>query len=128
MIACALRPQEEELRRRAGYADLSESHKAEKPEMRPGPVSAPAAVAQHPNIQNLPFFLDRIFKGTSPGDLPIQRPSRFQLAINLKTAKALGLTIPPSLLARRIRCLKSRAPARSGLLARSVRILDRHGG
>jgi putative ABC transport system substrate-binding protein len=61
---------------------------------------------QAESYRRVAYYVDRILKGTKPADLPVERPMRFELVVNLKTAKQIGVTIDPNLLARANRLIK----------------------
>jgi putative ABC transport system substrate-binding protein len=85
-------------------ADFTTKHRLPAISMFRRFAEAGGLMAYGPNqperSERLAVFIDKILKGAKPADLPIEQPSKFELVINLKTAKALGLTIPPSLLLR----------------------------
>jgi putative ABC transport system substrate-binding protein len=67
-------------------------------------VEAGGLISYGPNLRDsfsrLAFFVDKILKGAKPNDLPVEQPTKLELVINLRTAKALGITVPPRLLTR----------------------------
>ena len=76
------------------------------PDLAPAGALMTYGVEQPPMFARAAYFVDRIFKGAKPADLPVERASTFDMTVNLKTAKALGLTLPPAILVRANRVIE----------------------
>ena len=101
-VAIVPSPVLDELRGR--IAELALKHRLPTLLAFPEYAEAGGLVAYGPSLavthRRAAYYVDKILKGTTPADLPVEQPTKYELVINLKTAKALGLTIPPSLLQR----------------------------
>ena len=88
----------------SGTIDLAGKHRLPTMVLFPHEVQAGGLISYYSDHRELfrrvATYVDKILKGAKPADLPIEQPTKFELVINLKTAKALGLTVPASLLAR----------------------------
>ncbi len=89
---------------RQRVAELAIKHRLPTMSMLKDVVEAGGLMSYSPNWDDLyrrgAIYVDKILKGAKPADLPVEQATKFELVVNLKTAKALGLTIPPSLLGR----------------------------
>ena len=96
--------------RRAQIAQLAAKHRLPCVAWTPEFAESGCLMAYGANVVELhrraAMFVDKILRGASPGTLPVEQPTKFELVVNLKTAKALGLTIPPTVLARADRVIE----------------------
>jgi putative ABC transport system substrate-binding protein len=92
------------LDQRARIAELAMRHRLPTMHFFREAVEAGGLLGFGPDLphiwRNVGKYVDKILKGAKPGDIPVEQPTKYELVVNLKTAKALGLTIPPTILLR----------------------------